>query len=128
VLEGHGQAGGRDAAEPVEVAAVLQPGEVGLVLAEPPGVGPRPACLDQADGDLDRVVVVLKLGHGMQRQQQVGDVEAGRERVKGAGEVDGGPGTRQRVGGRCAGPGQEHQPPDQAGAGHGELLGDVAAQ
>jgi hypothetical protein len=26
----------------------------------------------------------------MQRQQQVGDVEAGRERVKGAGEVDGG--------------------------------------
>ena len=26
----------------------------------------------------------------MQRQQQVGDVEAGRERVKGAGEVNGG--------------------------------------
>jgi hypothetical protein len=57
---------GCDLAEPVEVAAVLQPGEVGLVLAEPPGVGPRPCGLDQADGHLDRVVVVLELGHGME--------------------------------------------------------------
>ena len=36
----------------------------------------------------------------MQRQQQVGDVEAGRERVKGAGEVDGGLGACHRVGRR----------------------------
>src|SRR6185437_7618684 len=66
VFECHGQAGGCDVVEPVQMAAVLQPVEVGLVLAEPPGVGPRPARLDQADGDLDRVVVVLELGHGMQ--------------------------------------------------------------
>src|SRR5258708_14153726 len=67
VLECHGQAWGFDVVEPVQVAAVLQPGKVGLVLAEPSGVGPRLGCLDQADGDLDRVVVVLELGHGVQR-------------------------------------------------------------
>ena len=43
----------------------------------------------------------------MQRQQEVGDVEAGRGRVEGAGEVDGGTGACHRVG-RRAGPGQEH--------------------
>jgi hypothetical protein len=111
VLECHGQAGGLYSLEPVQVAAVLEPGKIGPVLAEPPGVGPRFGGFDQADGGLDRVVV-LELGHGMQRQQQVGDVEAGRGRVKGAGEVDGGAGSCHRVGRRRAGPGQEHEPPD----------------
>jgi predicted ATPase len=128
MLERHGQAGGLDLAEPVQLAAVLEPGKIGLVLAEPPGVGPRCGGLDQADGDLDRVIVVLELGHGMQGQQQVGYVEAGRERVKGPGEVDGGAGSGHRVGRGRTGPGQEHEPPDQAGPGHGELLGDVAAE
>ena len=55
----------------------------------------------------DRVIVVLELGHGMQGQQQVGYVEAGRERVKGQGEVDGGAAACHRVGRGRAGPGQE---------------------
>ncbi len=64
----------------------------------------------------------------MQRQQQVGDVEAGRERVKGAGEVDGGAGACHRVGRRWACSSEEHEPPDQVSAGNGEFLRDEAAQ
>ena len=82
MLERHGQAGGPDLAEPVQLTAVLEPGKIGLVLAEPPGIGPRLGCCYQADSDLDRVVVVLELGHRVERQEQVGDVEAGRERVE----------------------------------------------
>lgn len=82
-----------------------------------------------------RLMVILtapssswELGHGMQRQQQVGDVEARRERVKGTGEIDGGAGACHCEGRRLPGPGQERQAPDQVSAGHGELLGDVAAE
>ena len=67
MLECHGQAWGLDVAELIQAAALLEPGQVGLALAEPPGVGPRFGCLDQADGDFDRVIVVLELGDGMQR-------------------------------------------------------------
>jgi hypothetical protein len=54
----------------------------------------------------DGVIVVSELGRGMQRQQQAGDVEARRKRVKGTGEIDGGAGAYHCEGRRLPGCGQ----------------------